>query len=148
MVQITPLPIHYSILYIYREKGYWKFVLSSLCTSTVTAFDVLPHGLSCNVTTRFWVFCSACHVLKDLTFFWHLTLKTVFLRFTRTSWDVCLKSICYCKGSHNDSNGTPLDPPLFWLDTIFKSRRMQLLFEWAFWRSLNIYITKCVVPMF
>jgi hypothetical protein len=23
-------------------------------------------------------------------------------------------------GSHNGSNGTPLDPPLFWLDNTFK----------------------------
>ncbi len=30
------------------------------------------------VTTRFWIFGSACHVKKDSTFFWPLTLKPVF----------------------------------------------------------------------
>jgi hypothetical protein len=33
---------------------------------------------------------------------------------------VCLKNICDGVGRQNGSNGTPLDPPLFWLDNIFK----------------------------
>jgi hypothetical protein len=33
---------------------------------------------------------------------------------------VCLKNIRDGVGSQNGSNGTPLDPPLFWLDNIFK----------------------------
>jgi hypothetical protein len=33
---------------------------------------------------------------------------------------VCLKNICDGVGCQNGSNGTPLDPPLFWLDNIFK----------------------------
>ncbi len=32
---------------------------------------------------------------------------------------VCLKNICDGVGCQNGSNGTPLDPPLFWLDNIF-----------------------------
>ncbi len=32
-----------------------------------------------------------------------------------------LKNICDGVGSQNGSNGTPLDPPLFWLDNIFKA---------------------------
>jgi hypothetical protein len=30
------------------------------------------------------------------------------------------KNTCDGVGSQNGSNGTPLDPPLFWLDNIFK----------------------------
>ncbi len=33
---------------------------------------------------------------------------------------VFLKNICDGVGCQNGSNGTPLDPPLFWLDNIFK----------------------------
>ncbi len=33
---------------------------------------------------------------------------------------VCLKTICDGVGGQDESNGTPLDPPLFWLDNIFK----------------------------
>ncbi len=33
---------------------------------------------------------------------------------------VCLKNICDGVGCQNGSNGTPLDPPLFWRDNIFK----------------------------
>ncbi len=33
---------------------------------------------------------------------------------------VCLKNICDGVGGQDESNGTPLDPPLFWLDNIFK----------------------------
>ncbi len=33
---------------------------------------------------------------------------------------VCLKNICDGVGGQDVSNGTPLDPPLFWLDNIFK----------------------------
>jgi hypothetical protein len=33
---------------------------------------------------------------------------------------VCLKNICDGAGGQDESNGTPLDPPLFWLDNIFK----------------------------
>jgi hypothetical protein len=32
---------------------------------------------------------------------------------------VCLKNICDGVGGQDVSNGTPLDPPLFWLDNIF-----------------------------
>ncbi len=32
---------------------------------------------------------------------------------------VCLKNICDGVGGQDESNGTPLDPPLFWLDNIF-----------------------------
>jgi hypothetical protein len=34
---------------------------------------------------------------------------------------VCLKNICDGVGGQDESNGTPLDPPLFWLDNIFES---------------------------
>jgi hypothetical protein len=34
---------------------------------------------------------------------------------------VCLKNICDGVGGQDESNGTPLDPPLFWLDNIFKT---------------------------
>jgi hypothetical protein len=33
---------------------------------------------------------------------------------------VCLKNICDGVGGQDESNGTPLDPPLFWLDNIFE----------------------------
>jgi hypothetical protein len=33
---------------------------------------------------------------------------------------VCLKNICDGVGGQDESNGSPLDPPLFWLDNIFK----------------------------
>ena len=33
---------------------------------------------------------------------------------------MCLKNICDCVGGQDKSNGTPLDPPLFWLDNIYK----------------------------
>ncbi len=32
---------------------------------------------------------------------------------------VCLKNICDGEGGQDEWNGTPLDPPLFWLDNIF-----------------------------
>ncbi len=32
---------------------------------------------------------------------------------------VCLKNICDGVGGQDESNGTTLDPPLFWLDIIF-----------------------------
>ncbi len=35
---------------------------------------------------------------------------------------VCLKNICDGVGGQDESNGTPLDPPLFWLDNIFKEK--------------------------
>jgi hypothetical protein len=34
---------------------------------------------------------------------------------------VCLKNICDGVGGQDESNGTPLDPPLFWLDNIFNA---------------------------
>jgi hypothetical protein len=37
---------------------------------------------------------------------------------------VCLKNICDGVGCQNGSKGTPLDPPLFWLDNIFKDERL------------------------
>ncbi len=33
---------------------------------------------------------------------------------------VSLKNICDGVGGQDESNGTPLDPPVFWLDNIFK----------------------------
>jgi hypothetical protein len=33
---------------------------------------------------------------------------------------VCQKNICDGVGCQNGSNGTPLDPTLYWLDNIFK----------------------------
>jgi hypothetical protein len=33
---------------------------------------------------------------------------------------VCQKNICDGVGGQDESNVTPLDPPLFWLDNIFK----------------------------
>ncbi len=36
---------------------------------------------------------------------------------------MCLKNICDGVGGQDESNGTPLDPPLFLLDNIFKARR-------------------------
>jgi hypothetical protein len=33
---------------------------------------------------------------------------------------VCLKNICDGVGGQDESNGIHLDPPLFWLDNIFK----------------------------
>jgi hypothetical protein len=36
---------------------------------------------------------------------------------------MCLKNICDGVGGQDESNGTPLDPPLFWLDNIFKFNR-------------------------
>ncbi len=32
---------------------------------------------------------------------------------------VCLNNICDGAGGQDESKGTPLDPPLFWLDNIF-----------------------------
>jgi hypothetical protein len=34
---------------------------------------------------------------------------------------VSLKNICDGVGGQDESNGTPLDPPLFWLDNIFNA---------------------------
>jgi hypothetical protein len=42
------------------------------------------------------------------------------------------KNISDGVGSQNGSNGTPLDPPLFWLDNIFK----ELLFSLKVWKFL------------
>jgi hypothetical protein len=52
-----------------------------------------------------------------------LNAKTGFFAIyvVRLALYVCLKNICDGVGSQNGSNGTPLDPPLFWLDNIFKS---------------------------
>jgi hypothetical protein len=49
--------------------------------ATVAAFDVPPQALSRNITTCLEVFSSEHHVKKDSTFFFHSTLKTVFLKF-------------------------------------------------------------------
>jgi hypothetical protein len=35
---------------------------------------------------------------------------------------MCLKNICDGVGGQDELNGTSLDPPLFWLDNIFKQR--------------------------
>jgi hypothetical protein len=43
--------------------------------------------------------------------------------------------------SHYGSNGTPLDPPLFWLDNIFKGLAMHLaLAEMLCYKHLSIDI--------
>jgi hypothetical protein len=39
---------------------------------------------------------------------------------------VLKKNICDGVGGQDESNGTPLDPPLFWLDNIFK--RLKVFF--------------------
>jgi hypothetical protein len=36
---------------------------------------------------------------------------------------VCPKNICDGVGGQDESNGTPLDPPLFWLDNFFKGKQ-------------------------
>ncbi len=46
---------------------------------------------------------------------WFLAIYVV-----RLALYVCLKNICDGVGGQDESNGTPLDPPLFWLDNIFK----------------------------
>jgi hypothetical protein len=40
---------------------------------------------------------------------------------------VYLKNSCDGVGGQDESNGTPLDPPLFWLDNIFKSTTKDLI---------------------
>ncbi len=52
------------------------------------------------------------HVKKDSTFF------AIYV--VRLALYVCLKNICDGVGGQDESNGTTLDPPLFWLDNIFK----------------------------
>ena len=60
------------------------------------------------------------HVQNDYTFFVHKTLKMVFAIYVvRLALYVCLKNICDGVGSQDKSNGTTLDPPIFWLDNIF-----------------------------
>jgi hypothetical protein len=44
---------------------------SYVITATVAAFDILPQGLSRNITTRNQVFGREHHVKKDSTFFSH-----------------------------------------------------------------------------
>jgi hypothetical protein len=45
----------------------------------------------------------------------------VFCNLRREISPLCVqKNICYGIGSRNGFNGTPLYPPLFWLDNIFK----------------------------
>jgi hypothetical protein len=39
---------------------------------------------------------------------------------------VCLKNICDGVGRQNGLNGTPLDPPLYWLDNILSSFRFKV----------------------
>jgi hypothetical protein len=39
---------------------------------------------------------------------------------------VCLKNICDGAGGQDQSNGTPLKPPLFWLDNIFKCSKKNI----------------------
>ncbi len=58
---------------------------------------------------------------KRLHIFLSLNAGTVFFAIyvVRLALYVCLKNICDGIGCQNGSNGTPLDPPLFWLDNIF-----------------------------
>ncbi len=46
--------------------------------------------------------------------FWQRTGLYIFWAINNT------KNICDCMGCHNGSNGTPLDPPLFWLHITLK----------------------------
>ncbi len=39
---------------------------------------------------------------------------------------VYLKNSCDGVGGQEESNGTPLDPPLFWLDNIFKQWKVSV----------------------
>ncbi len=58
---------------------------------------------------------------KDSTFFWHLTLKPCFWNLKqKISPLIVPKNIGDCVPSRDKSIGTPLDPPLFQLDNIFK----------------------------
>jgi hypothetical protein len=50
---------------------------------------------------------------------------------------VCLKNICDGVGGQDVSNGTPLDPPLFWLDNIFN------MFYWR----MTVEVQYCVIGM-
>jgi hypothetical protein len=46
---------------------------------------------------------------------------------------VCLKNICDGVGGQDESNGIPLNPPLFWLDIIFNRQEytwVVLLYSW------------------
>jgi hypothetical protein len=43
---------------------------------------------------------------------------------------VCLKNICDGVGCQNGSNGTPLIPPLFWLDNIFNTTHKFTYHTW------------------
>ena len=59
---------------------------------------------------------------------------------------VCLKNICDGVGGQDESNGTPLDPPLFWLDNIFKlilrlknnrcDKKYILLTNMVYWKKI------------
>ncbi len=88
---------------------------------TAAAVGVSSHGLLRNGTTCLWFFGSALHIKKDSThfqgpkccnrFFWVLKHKS-------SPFSVP-KLISDCVQSHGESIGTPLDPPVFWLDNRF-----------------------------
>jgi hypothetical protein len=88
----------------------------------VAALGVPSHGLWRNVLTRF-KFMVAESISKETP---HIFIPKRWNRFfanylVRLALYVCLKNICDGVGCQNGLNGTPLDPPLFWLDNIFKS---------------------------
>ncbi len=93
-----------------------------LVTDTVAALGVPSHGLWRNIFKCASEFLVAESISKETT---HIYVPKRWNRFfaiyvVRLALYVCLKNICDGVGSQNGSNGTPLDPPLFWLDNIFK----------------------------
>ncbi len=69
---------------------------------------------------RLWDFGSEIHTKKDSTYFWHYTLKPVFWGLNQKISPLSVpKNIGDCVPSQDASIGTPLHPPLFWLDNIF-----------------------------
>ena len=77
-------------------------------TDTVAGLGVPSHGLSLS------------HIFVPKRWNRFFAIYVV-----RLALYVCLKNICDGVGSQNGSNGTPLDPPLFWLDNIFKGGVMK-----------------------
>ncbi len=87
ILDVAQQPMWRNIKYRHRHcDGTWSFAtnlkkifffvsissgISPVVIATVAAFDVSPHGLSCNITLRCRVFGSVCHVLKDSTFLWN-----------------------------------------------------------------------------
>ncbi len=69
---------------------------------------------------RLQVFSSEHHVKKESTFFFAKRWKRFFLNLNQKISPLSVKKkIRDGVESRNVSNGTPLNPPLFWLDNIF-----------------------------